>query len=69
MTSETKTITVHPNIKVLDGNQRYNLVDLPGLCDSEREDQAILDKMKEDFEIKCPRIDMFVLNIIWHFIS
>ena len=38
-----------------------NFVDTPGLMDTEGNDQEILDMMKDEFEKKAPRIDMFVL--------
>ena len=38
-----------------------NLVDIPGLQDTNGKDQIILDMMKEKMKIACPQINMFVL--------
>ena len=44
-----------------DTSKMTNFVDIPGLMDTEGNDQVILDKMVVEIKKKCPRIDMFVL--------
>ena len=59
--SETSAITVHKGLNWMGGPFAVNFVDTPGLMDTEGNDQEILDMMKDEFEKKAPRIDMFVL--------
>ena len=43
------------------GPELVDFVDTQGLMDTEGRDQQILHTLKDDFENKAPRIDMFIL--------
>lgn len=63
--STTTEVTVYKNIPFLGDEERLvDLIDFPGLLDTEGRDQEFLDNMVREIKEKCPKIDIMILCFV-----